>query len=39
MKSNTTPNPDRVYAVIAAILERRYGVRIEYTVSQKLKEV
>ena len=26
-----TPNPDRVYAVIAGILERRYGVKIEYT--------
>lgn len=31
-----TPNPDRVYAVIASILERRYTVKIEYTV-QKLE--
>ena len=27
-----TPNPERVYAVIASILERRYNVKIEYTV-------
>ena len=27
-----TPNPDRVYAVLASILERRYNVKIEYTV-------
>lgn len=25
-----TPNPERVYAVIAAILERRYNVKIDY---------
>lgn len=31
-----TPNPDRVYAVIAAILQRRYDVTIEYTVSPKI---
>ena len=30
-----TPNPDRIYAVIARILERRYGVKIEYTVEAK----
>ncbi len=33
-----TPNPDRVYAVIARILERRYGVKIEYTLVPKAKE-
>lgn len=27
-----TPNPDRIYAVVAAILERRYAVKIEYTI-------
>lgn len=27
-----TPNPDRVYAVVASILERRYNVKIDYTV-------
>ena len=27
-----TPNPDRVFAVISRILERRYGVKIEYTI-------
>lgn len=25
-----TPNPERIYAVIAAILERRYNVKIQY---------
>ena len=30
-----TPNPDRVYAVIASILERRYEVKIEYVVETK----
>lgn len=24
------PNPDRIYAVLASILERRYNVKIEY---------
>lgn len=33
----STPNPDRVYAVIVSILERRYGVKIEYTI-EKVKE-
>lgn len=33
-----TPNPDRVYAVITQILERRYGVKIEYTLEPKAKE-
>ena len=30
-----TPNPDRVYAVVASILERRYRVKIEYTTTNK----
>lgn len=30
-----TPNPDRVYAVIASILERRYNVKIEYELVPK----
>lgn len=30
-----TPNPDRVYAVIASILERRYNVKIEYAIETK----
>ncbi len=30
-----TPNPERVYAVIASILERRYNVKIEYTLLKK----
>lgn len=24
------PNPDRIFAVVASILERRYAVKIEY---------
>ena len=30
-----TPNPERVYAVIASILERRYDIKIEYTLENK----
>lgn len=30
-----TPNPDRIYAVVASILERRYNVKIEYTLTPK----
>ena len=30
-----TPNPERIYAVIASILERRYNVQIEYTVTNE----
>lgn len=30
-----TPNPERVYAVIASILERRYNVKIEYELKRK----
>ena len=29
------PNPDRVFAVVAKILERRYDVTIEYTILRK----
>jgi hypothetical protein len=29
-----TPNPERIYAVVASILERRYSVKIEYTLSK-----
>lgn len=36
MEHNTRPNPERVYAVIASILERRYGVKIEYTITAKI---
>lgn len=34
---NTTkgPNPERIYEVIAAILQRRYDVKIEYTLLPK----
>ena len=32
-----TPSPDRIYAVVARILERRYSVKIEYTL-EKVKE-
>ncbi len=38
--STTTnlPNPERIYEVIVAILERRYGVKIEYTLERVKKE-
>lgn len=26
------PNPDRIYAVVAAILERRHNIKIEYEI-------
>ena len=35
MDNNKRPNPERVYATIAAILARRYNVRIEYTLETK----
>lgn len=35
MKNNTRPSPDRIYSTIAAILARRYNVRIEYTLIPK----
>ncbi len=31
------PNPERVYAAIATILERKYGVKIEYKIIPKPK--
>ena len=37
MRTTKTPNPDRIFAVVASILERRYSVQIEYTV-EKVKE-
>lgn len=35
MNSSKTPNPDRIYEVIANILQRRYTVKIEYTLTEK----
>jgi hypothetical protein len=35
MNNTKRPNPDRIYSTIAAILERRYNVRIEYTLVNK----
>ena len=32
------PNPERIYEVIVAILERRYNVKIEYTLEKVKKE-
>lgn len=32
MNLTKAPNPDRIFAVIAQILERRHGVQIEYTI-------
>ena len=35
MKTNKRPSPDRVYAVIATILQRRYDVKIEYIIEKQ----
>ncbi len=35
MKTNKRPNPDRIYAVINTILQRRYDVKIEYTIEKQ----
>ena len=35
MKGTNKPNPERIYATVAAILQRRYGVRIEYELMKK----
>ena len=35
MKSPTMPNPERIYAVIATILERRHEVAISYILTPK----
>lgn len=32
-----SPNPERVYAVIVSILERRYNIKIDYEVVVKTK--
>lgn len=38
MNTTKTPNPERIFAVVASILERRYSVKIEYTLIPKAKE-
>lgn len=35
MKNTKTPNPDRIFAAINTILQRRYDVKIEYTLITK----
>lgn len=35
MKTTKRPNPDRVYAAIVEILQRRHDVKIEYAVIKK----
>ncbi len=35
MKTTNLPNPDRVYAALAKILERKYSVKITYTLKPK----
>ena len=35
MNPSKRPNPDRVYAVIATILQRRYDVKIDYILQPK----
>lgn len=31
MKTTSTPNPQRIYDALAKILERKYEVKIKYT--------
>ena len=35
MKTTKRPNPDRIFAVVNTILQRRYGVKIEYILQPK----
>ena len=35
MKTTNQPNPERIYATLARILERKYGVKITYTLKPK----
>lgn len=35
MNSNKKPNPELIYSTIVAILQRRYDVRIEYTLTHR----
>lgn len=35
LNTTSTPNPERVYAALASILERRHNVKIKYTLSKK----
>lgn len=35
METTNTPNPVRIYAALAKILERKHSVRITYTLHQK----
>lgn len=35
MKTTNVPNPDRIYAALAKILERRHGVKITYQLTPK----
>lgn len=35
MNISKKPNPERIYEVIARILERRHGVKIDYTIQPK----
>lgn len=35
MNITKRPNPDRIFAVINTILQRRYDVKIEYTIHTK----
>ncbi len=35
MKTTNTPNPNRIYAALATILERKHGVKIIYQLTPK----
>lgn len=36
MNPTKAPNPDRIFAVVNTILERRYDVKIEYVLETKV---
>lgn len=38
MKTTNRPNPDRIYAALANILQRRHGVKITYKLLEKEKK-
>lgn len=35
MKTSNTPSPERIYAALAQILERKHGVKITYQLINK----
>lgn len=35
MNTTKKPNPERIFAVVATIIQRRHDVKIEYTLTTK----